>query len=454
MKSDQETGQDSTAGLSRDTVNANQTVENTFNLQKVQNDLAFGQAFGKVATFAVAEAAGKLADSSPEMKALFGEGGAGRDAMHAAVAAIGAALSGGNVAGAAAGSLAGDVLQSLAQPIIDQAAEQLPVEAQPAARNALNEVVATAGGYAAGALAGGGGQGALAGAGAGINNERFNRQLHPEEYARAKKDAKIVAEKLGISVQDAEGRIVAEILRNSDKQTAEASGGKHDYEIRSIVGCQNLNCDGYKNDPQYANHDFNSQYIARNQSAYDLGQKQISTGLTYDGLVASNYDKDPLGNTIARAGGSLLAGSVAGGLVAAWGVGTAFTYAGDAFSYQYKLSPDQPSYKNTAIAGGVAAGMSPLLLPLDALGSASAGKIAVGIYDSLVGGVGAFGTTAMTNPSGSPNLSAGIGTASALFGMGGKTILPGPIGNAFDIWMQILPGPAQAVIEQNNKKGK
>ncbi|MEX3977784.1 hypothetical protein AB4Y45_02240 [Paraburkholderia sp. EG287A] len=72
----------------------------------------------------------------------------------------------------------------------------------------------------------------------------YNRQLHPDEYALAKKNAKLVADKLGISVQEAEGRIIAEILRNSDKQTAEASGGKHDWEIRSIVGCQNLNCDG------------------------------------------------------------------------------------------------------------------------------------------------------------------------------------------------------------------
>ncbi len=181
VKSDEQNGTDSTAGLSRDTANANQTVENTFNLQKVQNNLAFAQAFGKVATFAVAEAATQLENSNPQMKALFGEGGAGRDALHAAVAAIGAALSGGNLGGAVAGSLAGDVLQSLAQPIIDQTVSQLPLSAQAAARNALNEIVATAGGAAAGAVAGGGSSGALAGAGSASNNELYNRQLHVEE---------------------------------------------------------------------------------------------------------------------------------------------------------------------------------------------------------------------------------------------------------------------------------
>ncbi|MBW5286784.1 hemagglutinin repeat-containing protein [Burkholderia gladioli] len=186
VKSDQQNGTDSTVGLSRDTANANQTVENTFNLQKVQNNLAFAQAFGKVATFAVAEAATQLENSSPQMKTLFGEGGAGRDALHAAVAAIGAALSGGNLGGAVAGSLAGDVLQSLAQPIIDQTVSQLPLSAQAAARNALNEIVATAGGAAAGAVAGGGSSGALAGAGSASNNELYNRQLHQSEADKLK----------------------------------------------------------------------------------------------------------------------------------------------------------------------------------------------------------------------------------------------------------------------------
>ncbi|KAB0644776.1 contact-dependent inhibition toxin BcpA [Burkholderia latens] len=196
VKSDQQSGTDSTVGLSRDTANANQTVQNTFNLQKVQNDLAFAQAFGKAATFAVAEAATQLENSSPQMKALFGEGGAGRDVLHAAVAAIGAALSGGNIGGAVAGSLTGDLLQSLAQPIIDQAVAQLPLSAQAAARNALNEIVATAGGAAGGALAGGGSSGALAGAGSAINNELYNRQLHVQEVDVVKKLAQQKAQEV------------------------------------------------------------------------------------------------------------------------------------------------------------------------------------------------------------------------------------------------------------------
>ncbi|WP_341317437.1 hemagglutinin repeat-containing protein [Paraburkholderia sp. IMGN_8] len=185
VKSGQQNGTDSTVGLSRDTANANQTVQNTFNLQQVQNNLAFAQAFGKVATTAAGQIADQLENSNP----AFAEGGVARDAMHAAVAAIGAALSGGNIAGAVGGSLAGDVLQSLANPIIEQAVAQVPPENRTALRNALNEIVATAGGVAGGALTGGGSSGALAGAGAAIDNERFNRQLHPEEKTLAKQIA-------------------------------------------------------------------------------------------------------------------------------------------------------------------------------------------------------------------------------------------------------------------------
>ncbi|ARL68968.1 filamentous hemagglutinin [Burkholderia pseudomallei] len=100
------------------------------------------------------------------------------------------------MAGAVAGSVAGDVLQSLAQPIIDQAVAQLPLSAQAAARNALNEIVATAGGAAGGALAGGGTSGALAGAGSAINNELYNRQLHVQEVDLVQKLAQQKAQEV------------------------------------------------------------------------------------------------------------------------------------------------------------------------------------------------------------------------------------------------------------------
>ncbi|MFP3274750.1 MAG: hemagglutinin repeat-containing protein [Paraburkholderia sp.] len=177
VRGDAGTGRDSTAGLSRDTTNANGSVQNTFNAQNVSNNMAIQQAFGQLATFAVGQAADKLEANNP----LFEEGGAGRDALHAAVAAISAAITGGNIAGAVGGSIAGDELQALAKPIIDQAVSQLPPGAQEAARNVLNDIVATAGGSLGGALAGGGSQGAINGAGSAANNEMYNRQLDKSE---------------------------------------------------------------------------------------------------------------------------------------------------------------------------------------------------------------------------------------------------------------------------------
>ncbi|MCA8312598.1 hypothetical protein LGM90_29240 [Burkholderia sp. AU28942] len=206
--------------------------------------------------------------------------------------------------------------------------------------------------------------GALTGASA----DRFNRQLSPDEYARAKKDAKIVAEKLGISVELAEGRIVAEMLRNSDKQMAEASGGKHDYEVRSIVGCQNLNCAGYKNDPQYANHAYNSEYIKPNQDAYDRGQQQLGQGQTYNDMVTSNTKKDPVGTTLAGVGMIGLGIVTAGGIPTLAGMATggsigAVVNAGA----QYVFNDGKINFIDTAMAGVAGAltfgtGLSPALL--------------------------------------------------------------------------------------------
>lgn len=179
-----------------------------------------------------------------------------------------------------------------------------------------------------------GGIGAVVGGGSGAatvaNVDRFNRQLHQTEYDFAKKNAKVVAEKLGISEHDAEGRIVAEILRNSDKQAADTAGGKHDYEVRGIIGCQNLNCDGSKTDANYLNHDYNSQYIYNNQTAYARGERNISTGLTEvelrdKNLVYERIGKGALAATACVVSGGAACKAAAGGL----GIAGAINYVTD-----------------------------------------------------------------------------------------------------------------------------
>lgn len=244
----------------------------------------------------------------------------------------------------------------------------------------------------------------------------YNRQLHPDEYAMAKKDAKIVAQQLGISEQEAEGRIVAEILRNSDRQTSEASGGVHDYEVRGIIGCQNLNCDGYKNDPQYANHEYNSQYIVGNQQAYDAGQSQLGQGHTYNELVTSNIKKDPVGATLAGAGMMGL-GLATGGALASAGMMSIGTAVGLLANGGVQLAGDQPfDWTSFVLAGGT--------------GAVSTGMKFVPVL--LIGTGGALTGSALQGQN--PNMSMAGAAAGTVTGyvIGGK--VESAIGNRVNPW--------------------
>jgi filamentous hemagglutinin len=103
-------------------------------------------------------------------------------------------------------------------------------------------------------------------------------------------------------------------VRLLGEELAQAANGKHDYEVRGILGCQNLNCNGYKTDPNYADHNYNAQFIAPNQSAYKLGQQQLGAGQTYDQLVTGNLKKNPVGAALAGAGMIGLGVATGGGL--------------------------------------------------------------------------------------------------------------------------------------------
>ncbi len=256
----------------------------------------------------------------------WGEGGAYRVALHVAGSALTGGLTGGG--GGAAGGAVGAGLSAKFAPRLEEIAQSIR-DAGPTGHvdldRLLGNVVSNVLAGAVGA-AGGGPTGALAGAA----TDRFNRQLDQSEYDDAKRHAKTVAKELGISAQAAEGRIVAEILRNSDKQTAGASGGKHDWEVRGIVGCQNLNCDGYKSDRNYANHDYNNQHIEPNQASHDLGQSQLGSGLTDAELRHENLTYERVGKIALTSAACVLSGGVAC-KAAATGLGTSalFSFATD-----------------------------------------------------------------------------------------------------------------------------
>jgi filamentous hemagglutinin len=244
-----------------------------------------------------------------EEAAKWAEGGIYRVTAHAALGAMGGGLEG--ALGAAAAAEAAPTLEMLQGALKGKLTDAglSTGAADIAAKLMAGGAAATIGGVA------GGGVGAVTG----LNSDANNRQLHQREYDFASKYAKVVADKLGISKEEAEGRIVAEILRNSDRSTADEAGGKHDYEIRGLLGCQNLNCNGYKTDPNYEDRNYNRKYIAANLSTYHSGKKSIYAGQTYNELVTSNVKKDPVGVTAAGVG-MLTLGYLSGGVGTSMGI--------------------------------------------------------------------------------------------------------------------------------------
>ncbi|MDR2220533.1 MAG: DUF637 domain-containing protein [Methylobacillus sp.] len=122
--------------------------------------------------------------------------------------------------------------------------------------------------------------------------DAYNRQLHPSEYAIARKYASLVAMKLGITIEEAKGRIAAELLRNSDATYAAESGGVFDFQIRSLLGCELLNCSAGTTVDHYEDHDYNSQYIASNRDVYDAGMSWLSVGMTEKQFVEFSRQQD------------------------------------------------------------------------------------------------------------------------------------------------------------------
>ncbi|EDT41041.1 hemagglutinin repeat-containing protein [Burkholderia ambifaria] len=247
VRGDAGTGRDSTAGLSRDTAHANGAVQNTFDAQKVQNDMAIQQSVGQVGMQVVgdvatamenrasaketaaiqaykdAKAAGDeagmaqaVADytAAQQQEALWGNDGAARIASHAAVSGLGAAMGGGNVAGAVGGTIAGDYVGNAVGDVLGDSVG--------------GKVLANAAAGLAGAAAGGvvgGSAGAMTGAGGALNADLYNRQLHQAEIDAIRAKAKQLAASGVISYQDALERLSAQALRDVDLQFAQAHPG-------------------------------------------------------------------------------------------------------------------------------------------------------------------------------------------------------------------------------------
>ena len=185
----------------------------------------------------------------------------------------------------------------------------------------------------AAAVAGQDAQGVAIAASTGANAAENNRMLHQNEYDFARKNAILVAKKLGISQDEAEGRIVRETQRNADAQTAQTDGTKHDYEVIAILGLNNLAGNVAKTDPAaYNNPMLNRDLIAANSNAYAKSLSFSGYGQTYGQLVTKNIKDNPVSTGIAgvamTATGAVVAGpaavvarALAGGIGAGFNVG-------------------------------------------------------------------------------------------------------------------------------------
>ena len=115
-----------------------------------------------------------------------------------------------------------------------------------------------------------------------------NRLLYQSEYDRAKKlsQNKTALDKLSsiegriITQEEFEGRILAETLKNSDSLIA-SENPTHDYNIRSVIGCNNLNCSGLQGEVDgYYNNTQNLGVAKNNFNSTSLADRYLNNGLT------------------------------------------------------------------------------------------------------------------------------------------------------------------------------
>lgn len=156
-----------------------------------------------------------------------------------------------------------------------------------------------------------------AGATAALNVDANNRQLHQTEFDLAKKYRKQAATWLSkqegrtVTPEEAEARIVRQMERGVDYETAKTDGFRTDQAIVSFMGSELPKKDQYYYDTSY-----NSQYIAPNASAYNAALAQSNAGLTPQQITDRN---NKAGAPVAKAAAIALGGYVLAPAIAALG---------------------------------------------------------------------------------------------------------------------------------------
>ncbi|WGS49992.1 hemagglutinin repeat-containing protein [Paraburkholderia sp. D15] len=331
VRGDAGTGHDSTAGLSRDTANANGSVQNTFDARKVGDDMAVQQGAVQVGMQVAGDIAGALQDSARKKMddangrlkaaqesgdtaaeqqaradlqaaqsqyALWGNEGAGRIGAHAIVAGVGAALGGGNVLGAVGGTIAGDIASNAVTGALPDTL----------GTSILSNIAAGAAGATLGGALGGTG-GAMSGANGALGADLYNRQLHQTEIDAIRAKAKQLADAGVTSYDDALQRLSSQALRDVDLQYATSHPGGDVQAQAWLDQVKSSNPAGYGNMPlfqatrdQYQNSGLNADTKSSNPDIYTAANRPplpgtISpTGPTLSALVTGPVKA--AGNTV------------------------------------------------------------------------------------------------------------------------------------------------------------
>jgi len=304
---DVSTAKDSSGALTKDW--DGQKLKDDVSAQ-VQITSTFGQMAAKnVGDYADKKQKEAVANRDPEEAEKWAEGGAYRTALHTAVGALSGGLQGATGAFASATTMTE----------LDNAIKEMNLPKD--LRLGLEQIAATALGAAIGGAAG---------ASSALNVEANNRQLHQTEYDKAKEYREQAAKWLsaleGVTVtpEQAEARIVRQMERTVDYQTAKQDGFRKDENIVSFMGDKMPKQDSY-----YFDTNYNSQYIKPNQAVYNAALAQSGSGLTPQQTTDRN---NAAGAPLAKLGAVVLGGYVLAPAAAA-AVGEVIAFVRNPFVY-------------------------------------------------------------------------------------------------------------------------
>ncbi|AXT46119.1 hemagglutinin repeat-containing protein [Chromobacterium rhizoryzae] len=280
VKQDQSSGQDSTAGLSRDTASAGGQLERIFDAKKVAEQQEFSRVLGEVGFRAVGDLSKEMGwkDGSPEKMAL-----------HALMGALQAKAGGGNM-------LAGMAAAGANEWIGSQVADYLQSNTQldEPQRKAIQQWAAVATGAVVGGLSGGDAGAALSGGAVALDGEKFNRQLHPSQTKLVKEKAKQLAGKEGLSAKQWEARLLEQLaFQNSEMYISYRNDPQAEAILKDLQGSSGVRLD-YRGTADYKNDALNLQYLPQMADAYAqlprlngrMNQEQFAR---YVGLVTGDF---------------------------------------------------------------------------------------------------------------------------------------------------------------------